>query len=98
MDERKKKRLKWFIIYTVVFWVAVISLIQYLIPLTLEESAESENKISWRYSTIDFQFLSLLTSLMWYSLIAIGIFIVHPKIKERDQDMQSQEILKPPRT
>ena len=95
MQERNKKRLKRFIIYTVVFWVAAISLIQYLTILTSEENASSENKIIWKYSPTDLQFLSLLTSIMWYSIIAIGVFIVHPKRKEVDLDMKSKEILEP---
>ena len=93
MQEKNKKRLKWFIIYTVVFWVAAISLIQCITIITSGENAGSENKIIWKYSPIDLQFLSLLTSLMWYSIIAIGIFIVHPKRKEIDLDMQSKEII-----
>jgi glycerol-3-phosphate acyltransferase PlsY len=93
MQEKNKKRLKWFIIYTVVFWIAAILLIQYVTILNSEENANSENKIIWKYSPTDLQFLSLLTSLMWYSIIAIGAFIVYPKRKEIDRDMQSKEII-----
>lgn len=95
MEDKNKKRLKWFIIYTVVFWIATISLIQYITILTSEGNANSENEIIWKYSPTDLQFLSLLTSLMWYSIIAIGVFIVHPKRKEINQDMQSREIIDP---
>ena len=95
MKDKNKKRLKWFIIYTVVFWIAAISLIQYITITTAEGNANSENEIIWKYSPTDLQFLSLLTSLMWYSIIAIGVFIVHPKRKEMNQDMQSREIINP---
>lgn len=93
MEEKNKKRLKWFIIYTVVFWIAALLLSQYLTMLTNEENTGSEDQIIWKYSPTDLQFLSLLTSLMWYFIIAIGVFIVHPKRKEIDLDMQSREII-----
>lgn len=83
LDEReKKRRLRWFLVYTIVVWsVIIVSILQMGPPP--EEASEIEKSLGIDWSTTDFRPPLLMVGALYYLFSAVPFFVVSKKKQEK---------------
>jgi len=89
-EEEKKKRLRLFLIYTIMAWTIIIALIIYIGPPS-EAPSEFEETLGIDWSTIDFRPFLLIVGILAYLRMVVPIFVVHKKKQKKAVENEVDE-------